>query len=402
MKATGPLLNTTARTARSSAIRALLEQARRPGMISLAGGIPDPAGFPTRELAAIAGDALARPDGSALQYGLTAGELDLRQVVGTRHGDVEPGEVMITTGSQQGLDLLARILLDPGDVVVCAAVDYLGALQAFRSHGARLQPVPIDAEGLRVDVLEQLLLDGVRPKAVYVVPNFHNPTGSSLGLLRRAALHRLAVAHDFVLIEDDPYRELAYEGLVSSPGAPAPNVVQLGSVSKMLAPGLRVGWMVGPRWLLEAAEIAKQAADLHTSTSSQAIVVAALQSEWFAAHLTGLRDHYAGKRDLFAAELTDHLGDRLTFERPAGGMFVWARIGEAVDDGVDTDRLLVAALAEGVAFVPGSAFAVGCDLGRHLRLSFATASGAQIVESVQRLGRSLDRVTRSPIEIQRL
>ena len=355
-------------------------------MISLAGGIPDPDAFPLVRLADIAAAAVADRGRDTLQYGLTAGEPQLRAAVASQHGAVDEDRVLITTGSQQGLDLLARCLVDPGDVVVCAEPDYLGALQTFRAHGATLEALPVDADGIRVDVLEARLEAGLTPKAVYVVPNFHNPTGATLDLLRRLALERLAASHGFVVIEDDPYRELAFDGPVASPGAPPANVVHLGSVSKVLAPGLRVGWMVGPEWLLEAVAIAKQAADLHTSTLTQAIVAEAITAPWFGEHLDGLRAHYRAKRDRFVDELQAGLGDRLEFHPPRGGMFVWCRDTEGLDSG----RLLSTALDHGVCFVPGAAFAVADADASAFRLSFATLADDEIGPAVDRLARSLE------------
>ena len=224
------LLNRRARSVGSSAIRDLLDHATRPGMISLAGGIPDPTRFPTRQLAAVAAEVIELEGSTCLQYGLTSGELELREVIAHGHGGVDADQVVVTTGSQQGLDLIARVLVESGDVIVCGDPDYLGALQAFRSSGAQVVAVPIDADGIRVDALEGVIAQGVAAKAVYVVPHFHNPTGASLSMLRRAALAQLAGRHGFLVIEDDPYRDLHFDVTPLPVGAPAPNVVQLGSV----------------------------------------------------------------------------------------------------------------------------------------------------------------------------
>lgn len=345
--------------------------------------------FPTDRLAALLSDAIAQDGRRCLQYGLTAGELDLRELLARHHGGVEPDRVVVTTGSQQGLDLLSRCLIDPGDVVVCSDPDYLGALQAFRAAGAQLEPIPVDHDGMRVEVLERKLELGLRPKLAYVVPNFHNPTGGSLGLLRRIRLEQLAASHGFVVAEDDPYRELRYDGEIVSPGAPAPNVVHLGSVSKILAPGLRVGWMVGPDWLMDAVEVAKQGCDLHTSTLGQAAVAASWTAPWWPEHLDSLRAHYRAKRDRFVDELTSQLGDQLSFVAPEGGMFVWASVDDTT---VDTTQQLAVALQNGVCFVPGAAFAVDRLASNRLRLSFATLADGEITEAVARLARSLHRM----------
>lgn len=375
------LLSHTARSAVSSAIRDLLEHAQRPGMISLAGGLPDPNRFPHAELAAAASRLLHEHGPSVLQYGLTAGELDLRRhIVATTPSAESPDEVLVTTGSQQALHLLAQVLLDPGDAVVVGDPDYLGALQAFRSRDAHLVPVTVDADGLDVDVLEAALAAGLRPKIAYVVPRFHNPTGASLHEERRARLLELAEHHGFLVLFDDPYRELTADDAAPEP-APHPAAVQLRSVSKVLAPGLRVGWIIGPSWLLDAVERAKQSADLHTSTLTQALVLDAVTADWFPDHLARLRTTTRDKRDALAEALREAFGERLEFALPAGGMFVWA----AFTDGTDASTLLPAALDHGVAFVPGAAFAVERPLKRRLRLSWATSTPAELRAGVERL-----------------
>lgn len=378
------LLSSTARTATTSAIRDLLEHAQRPGMISLAGGLPDPSLFPTEALADIAASVL-RDDGQrTLQYGLTAGAQNLRDLLLGEAGiDTHDGAtaVVVTTGSQQALHLLAQVLLDPGDTVVVGDPDYLGALQAFRGRTAELTAIPIDQNGLCVDVLADRLRDGLRPKFVYTVPHFHNPTGSTLSVERRAALLALADTYGFLVVFDDPYRDLAVTAPPRDAPDTGPHVVELRSVSKVLAPGLRVGWMFGPPWLTDAIERAKQAADLHTSTLTQAIVFEALRAPWFPDHLTTLRGSTATKRQALCAALVDTFGTELEFHQPGGGMFVWGRFV----DGRDTSELLVAALDRGVAFVPGDAFAVARPLHDHLRLSWATATTEDLRAGVERL-----------------
>jgi 2-aminoadipate transaminase len=381
------LLNHRARAATSSAIRDLLEHAQRPGMLSLAGGLPDPSRFPAAELADIAADVLRNDGDRVLQYGLTAGERDLRHhIVETTPAATTIHEVVVTTGSQQGLELLAGVLLEPGDPVVVADPEYLGATQAFRRADADLVAFGTDADGIDVDTLEHALHDGLRPKLVYLVPHFHNPSGATLSDMRRARLLELAEQFGFLMVFDDPYRDLHLDGSPPVEIDPHPWAVHLRSVSKVLAPGLRVGWAIGPTWLTEAIERAKQSADLHTSTVSQAIVRRAITADWYPSHLDELRAANRIKRDALCAALQNRLGDRISFVRSAGGMFVWAEL-----PGVSsTDELLRSALDQGVAFVPGSAFAVEQDLSRHLRLSWATASPPELVESVERLARSIE------------
>lgn len=351
-------------------------------MISLAGGLPDPDLFPAPELADLAAGALRSSPEDCLQYGLTKGSTALRETISagmTASAGVD--DVIVTTGSQQALALLATTLLDPDDEVVVGDPDYLGALQAFRGRGARLVPLPIGIDGIDVDALESHLRQGGRPKLVYVVPHFHNPTGATLGANGRARLLALAERHGFVVVFDDPYRELTTGETDTDEPGPHPSAIELRSVSKVLAPGLRVGWMTGPREIIDAAELAKQAVDLHTSSLDQAIVLGALRAPWFPDHLARLRETTRVRRDALTTALTDRLGERVRFDPPSGGMFVWARFV----DGTDTGELLTAALDRGVAFVPGAAFAVARDLRSHLRLSWATTDPSHLDEAVRRL-----------------
>lgn len=354
-------------------------------MHSLAGGLPDPRLFPTQELAAIA-DVVLRDDGArTLQYGLTAGEHDLRtHIVATTPAAGTVDEVLVTTGSQQGLTLLADVVVDPGDTVVVADPEYLGATQAFRRAGAHPVAVAADADGMDVNALAERLDAGLRPAFVYLVPHFHNPTGATLTAARRDHLLALAEQHDFLVVFDDPYRDLFLGAPPVEPG-PHPHAVHLRSVSKVLAPGLRVGWTIGPSWLLRAMERAKQSADLHTSTLSQAIVLRALTAEWYPGHLERLRAATRAKRDALCHALATTLGETAAFSRPAGGMFVWVTL----PDRGPTDRLLARALDHGVAFVPGAAFAIDRDLSDCLRLSWATVDPADLAEAVDRLAAAI-------------
>lgn len=354
-------------------------------MISLAGGLPDSALFPTVELAAIAQRVIAENGREVLQYGETAGNASLRQRFAESIPGATAADIVVTTGSQQGLDLLARTIIDPGDTVVVGDPEYLGALQVFRSYGARLESIPIDAHGLDTDRLEVRLIQGVRPKACYIVPNFHNPTGSSMSPERRQHLAALADRYGFVVIEDDPYRELSFEGEPSGPAVTNPDLhVQLRSVSKTLSPGLRVGAMAAPAWLAEPVVIAKQSCDLHTSTLTQAIAARALAADWYREHLHEVRSLYRVKRDVLARAVEIEFGKGMPFEKPEGGMFLWVNLRAG-----DTAALLASALDRGVCFVPGAAFAVDRDLATWARLSFATGSAEDLIEGVSRLASAI-------------
>jgi 2-aminoadipate transaminase len=382
------LLSAGARTARSSVIRDLLEHAKRPDVISLAGGIPAPQLFPLDELKEATAAAIDRRGADAVQYGLTQGEEWFRAWAAewTAPG-TSPDDVVVTTGSQQALDLLGRVLVDPGDVVVTSDPDYLGALQSLRANQPTLLPVPMDADGMRTDVLEQRLAAGVRPKLCYVVSNFQNPTGVTLAEERRRHLAELAGRYGFVVAEDDPYGKIRFEGTepeVVGPGSEW--VVRLRTTSKILAPGLRVGWLAGPSWLVDAVATAKQAADLHTSTLNQAVAHELLcRPGWLGFHVEHIQSHYRARRDALVDALDRVFGPRLVFERPHGGMFLWGRFREPVD----TTALLPVALDHGVAFVPGAAFAVEADLGSSIRLSYATATPDDLHEAADRLASAL-------------
>jgi 2-aminoadipate transaminase len=298
---------------------------------------------------------------------------------------------VVTAGSQQALDLVARALLDPGDAVVLADPGYVGAIQAFRLAGADLVGVLADGDGLRVDRLAEGLAAGTIPvpALVYVVSDFSNPGAATLPTERRRALADLAERYGFVILDDDPYGELRWRGSSLPPLASmTARVVWLGTMSKVLAPGLRVGFASGPAEVVAELVLLKQAADLHSSTLSQRIAHEVVSSDpvGWTAHLGRLRSLYQDKADALVAALDARMGDRIRFARPDGGMFVWATL-----PGVDTTELLDRAVAAGVAFVPGSAFAVD-ELGHaaSLRLSFATASPDELDEGVRRLVAVLD------------
>lgn len=366
-------LSTVARTAESSAIRDLLRHAERPDVLSLAGGLPAAERFPVAAINEAAAVVLARGEG--LQYGLSEGDVRLRELVATE----SPESVLVTTGSQQALDLISRVVLDPGDTVVVGDPCYVGARQVFGAARARLVGVAVDADGLDVDELESRLRGGLRPKLAYVVTNFDNPSGAVLSWSRRTRLAELAATYDFYVVEDDPYGELRYDGEPVD-RIPGDRVLRLRTVSKTLAPGFRIGWIEGPQRVIDAAVIAKQAVDLHTSTVTQAIVAELLARPGFLdAHIAGLRPWYAAQRDALVTALRAGLPEA-DFVAPSGGMFVWLRLA-----GIDTSALLAAALDAGMAFVPGAAFAVERDLSDHLRLSFATVSAADLAVAVQRL-----------------
>jgi 2-aminoadipate transaminase len=295
--------------------------------------------------------------------------------------------VVITAGSQQALDLVARTVCAPGDVVVVEQPGYLGALQAFRATGARLTPVPIDEHGLDVDDLARRLADGLRPVAVHAVVGFHNPTGATLSNDRRRRLAELARRHDFWVIEDDPYAEIRFSGspVRSVRGFGDAATVTLGSFSKTVAPGLRVGWAVLPPRLQAPVVRLKQAADLHAGALGQAVIADLVADrEWWSRHLDHIRAVYAARAAALSAALRATFAGRLRLTEPEGGMFLWGRF----TDGTSTADLLPTALRHGVAFVPGAEFFVADPDPCTLRLSFTAATPDRLAEAARRLGRA--------------
>ena len=389
---TQPAISNRSASVRRSAIRDLLASARVPGMLSLAGGLPEQSTFPRELLSAAAVRRLAT--GEVLQYSTTEGDDGLRQYIAEYESQrqqriVDPLDVVVTTGSQQALAMLATIVGDPGDTIAVPHPCYLGALQTFQAAGLRAHAVGVVDGRLDVDGLEADLIGGARINALYVVANHGNPDGSRLDDATNRRLAGLADAWGFWIIEDDPYRELWFD----TPPAPSiaahsPNAIALGSFSKSIAPGLRVGWLVASGDAFAAVVRSKQSLDLHTSSLSQALIADVLDNTgWFDAHTAQLRVMYASRRDALVDALTTTFGDRIRFTPPSGGMFAWAEL-----DDVDTAALLPSALEAGVCFVPGVEFEVGgSSLRNWLRLSYATVDEARLGEAVRRLASAVDR-----------
>ncbi|MFE3545056.1 PLP-dependent aminotransferase family protein [Nocardia sp. NPDC059177] len=386
MSLTTPALAGKLAGLQSSAIRDLLKLTARADIISLAGGLPDAELMPGERIAAATAAALADP--AVLQYTESPGWPALRAVLAARESarigrTVPVEEVFVTHGSQQALSLLAEVLLDPGALVIVEDPAYVGALQVFRAAGARIAAVPLDGDGLRVDLLEELLAAGERPAVVHTVSNFHNPGGVTLAPERRRRLAELAEAHGFWIIEDDPYGELWFDQPAPAPvAAYSSQVIRLSSVSKILAPALRVGWMTAPDRVCRAVELLKQGADLCGSALTQQTAATLLtDTEWLAAHIKSVRARYAARARALVAAVRTTFGDRLTCTDAAGGMFVWAEF----TDGTDTSALLPAALEAGVAYVPGAAFAVSDAYRSAMRLCFTTSDEATLTEAISRL-----------------
>ncbi|HXV92840.1 MAG TPA: PLP-dependent aminotransferase family protein [Pseudonocardia sp.] len=387
-------LSTRAGAVRGSAIRDLLTLTARPEVISLAGGLPATDDLPRERIATAAARALDDP--GSMQYGQTAGLARLRAVLADHESHrrgraLRAADVVVTSGSQQGLDLLARVLLDPGDVVAVEDPAYVGALQVFQAAGATLHPVPVDDGGMAVDLLERDLAAGLRPRLVHTVSSFHNPRGVTLAQERRARLAALAERYGVVVVEDDPYGLLAFDGRPPLPvAARSEHVVRLGSASKILAPALRVGWLTGPPEIVGAVERFKQCADLCASTLTQEVAADLLaDTVWLDAHLARLRAGGAARAAAFTSAVGEHLPG-VRFSPPAGGMFGWLEFPPRPDGTpTDTGALLPRALAAGVGFVPGGAFAVGRPLTSAARCCFASHPPEVLREGVRRLAASL-------------
>jgi 2-aminoadipate transaminase len=387
----------------SSIVRELLKLTTQPDVISFAGGLPAAELFPLEQFTDACERVLREHGLEALQYSTTEGERSLREMIArhtTGHGIVvHDDNVLITSGSQQALDLIGRVLLNPGDHVLVERPTYLGALQAWNGYQANYLAVDVDEQGMRVCDLEAALRRG--PKFVYAIPNFQNPTGVTLSFERRRALIRLADQYGVPIVEDDPCGQLRYEGdalpsLVSldaqsrglaSVGCSG-NVLYLSTFSKTFAPGLRVGWIIGPPEVIQRLAQAKQGADLHTSTFVQLVVHEVARSGFLDRHVLTLRSAYAARRDAMIASMVRWFPPSVRWTKPAGGLFVWATLPEPVD----AADVLRDALSEKVAFVPGAAFFADGSGKNTMRLNFSNASVGRIEEGIARLGRALRRV----------
>ncbi|MGP8301189.1 aminotransferase-like domain-containing protein [Streptomyces inhibens] len=394
-----PVPELAARAARtgSSPVRDILALTARPEVISFAGGLPAPELFDAAGIADAFGHVLAEDPRRALQYSTSEGDPALRAAVAARSTarglPTEADDVLVTTGSQQGLSLLATALLEPGDVVLVEDPCYLAALQIFSLAGARVVPVPTDDEGLDPAALDEIAARE-RPKLLYIIPTFQNPTGRTLTAERRAAVAEIAARRGLWIAEDDPYGELRFEGdpvswVASFPGA-EDRTALLGSFSKIMAPGLRLGTLRAPAALRRACVIAKQAADLHTSTVDQAAAARYLTVADLDAHLARVRGAYRERRDALVGGLSTALPEGSRWNRPAGGMFVWATLPE----GYDATALLPEVVRHDVAYVPGAPFFAGTPDPTAVRLSFVTHSPAEIGEGLGRLKTALEGARR--------
>ena len=373
-----------------SVIREILKVTEQPGIISLAGGLPAPQTFPVQQFAQAAAAVLERDGAAALQYAASEGYAPLRQAVADLlPWDVQPDQVLITTGSQQALDLVAKVLIDPGSRVLVETPTYLGALQAFAPMEPQVVAVDSDDDGVRIEDLAAKVGSGAdKARFLYVLPNFQNPTGRTMTEARRQQLVESAAALGLPILEDNPYGELWFDQPPPAPLAARnpEGTLYMGSFSKVLAPGLRLGYLVAPRALYPKLLQAKQAADLHTPSFNQRLVAEVLQGGFLERHVPAIRQLYQRQCQAMLAALEQHLAPLgVTWNRPAGGMFLWLRLPE----GMDALALLPRAVARNVAFVPGAAFYAEGGDARTLRLSFVTASEAQIHAGIAALAQAI-------------
>lgn len=379
-------LSSRASGLQSSAIREILKITERAEVISFAGGLPAPATFPVDEMRAAFDKVLAQRGREALQYSTTEGYAPLREWVAARVGSdaapVSPDDVMIVSGSQQGLDLLSKVLVDPGDRVLVETPTYLGALQAFSMFSPQFVAVASDAEGLLPEALDESMRGA---KFLYCLPNFQNPTGRLLPLARRQALVARARELDLLILEDDPYGALSYDGETPpSIRSLAPErTVYMGSFSKVLAPGLRIGYVVAPPALRAKLVQAKQATDLHTATLSQQAVFEVVRDGFLDSHIPTIRALYRDQCDAMLAALAHHMPAGVSWNRPRGGMFLWLELPR----GLDATAVLARAVENNVAFVPGAPFYAADPVGESLRLAFVTVPPSRIEEGVERMAR---------------
>jgi len=399
------VFSVNAKGMQKSVIRELLKLTLRPEIISFAGGLPDPKAFPTDEVAGITADVLRRDGASVLQYGPTEGDPRLKAQIIAHHEQqdritLKQENVLITVGSQQGLDLVARIFVDIGDVVIVGLPSYVGGLQAFSGYGARMVGVPLDDHGTRVDLvereLEKLRKMGKKPKFIYEVPDFQNPAGITMTEDRRLKLLDLAKRYDVLILEDSPYRELRYEGEPVKPIFKLDGngqVIGLYTFSKILFPGMRLGWVIADEAIIQKLVTAMQAADLCPPSFNQAIIAEFAARGLLDKNIERVKAIYREKRQIMLKALEDHMPDipGLRWTKPDGGLFLWVTL----PDHMDADEMFYEAVEQNVAYVVGSAFHSDGGGRNAMRLNFSYPTKEEIVEGVKRLGKvieSYDRV----------
>lgn len=377
---------------KASEIRDLFVVASRPDIISFAGGMPETRSFPMEKVVAATKNVMEADGSAALQYGSSEGTPELRNAIVRLMAqdsiNIHPEDIIITDGGQQALDLLAKIFVNPGDKILVEAPSYVGAIQVFNSYQADMISIPLDENGLQVELLEKELKElktkGARPKFLYVVPDFHNPAGVTLSEDRRKKLLTLSKEYDLLVLEDNPYSRLRFEGEYIKPlRTQDPSVVYLSTFSKIFSPGVRLGWINAPRPILEKLNLGKQAADLCSSSFAQKVVSEYFKGDFWQKHVNHLTKVYRKRRDAMVAALEEFFPEEATWSVPHGGLFLWAQLPEYLD----TTEMLAEAISEKVAYVSGRAFFPDRS-GKHcMRLNFSYPTEEEIHEGIKRLSK---------------
>ena len=384
---------------KASAIRELLKITENPEIISFAGGLPAPEIFPTEEIREACNRVLKDQSALALQYGATEGYLPLREMI-ARHASrsgvqIRPNNILITSGSQQALDLIGKIFINHGDRLLVESPTYLGALQAWNQYGAEYVTVRTDDDGMVSEDIEQALRTG--PKFIYVLPNFQNPMGVTMSMERRVKLVEMADRYGVPLVEDDPYGQLRFEGenlpgvnvldaqLHVQNGRYTGNVIYFSTFSKILSPGLRLAWMIAPDEVISKLALAKQGTDLHTATFNQVVAYEVSRHGFLDNHVKHICEVYSERRNVMLDSLAEYMPEGVTWTHPHGGLFLWVRVPESCD----TTKMFPAAIRNKVAYVPGESFHPNGGGTNTMRLNFSYCKPATIVEGISRLGNML-------------
>jgi len=378
---------------RASDIREILKVAERPEIISFAGGLPAPELFPVQEIKEVSRIVLEEEGAKALQYTTTEGYAPLRQWIANRMNtrlgtQFEHEDILITHGSQQALDLSGKVFLDEGDVVLCESPTYLAAISAFRAYGCEFVEVPTDNDGMIMEELERILETTQRVKIIYMIPDFQNPTGRSWSLERREQLAKAAIKHQVMIIEDNPYGELRFEGK-DLPSVKSFDqigcVLCLGTFSKTFCPGYRIGWIAGDKRIIDKYVLVKQGTDLQCNTLAQMEIAKYLELYDIDEHIAKIREVYRRRRDLALQTMEEEFPEGVTFTRPQGGLFAWVELPV----GVNAREVLVESLKKKVAFVPGGSFFANGGKENTLRINFSNMSEEKIIEGIRLLGEIL-------------
>jgi len=381
---------------KSSEIRDLLAVSQQPGVISFGGGLPNSKAFPVHKIQRIVEEIIAEEPNVAFQYGTTKGQPKLREAIvdmaADEDIDADMDHVLITVGSQQALDLIGRVFLNPEDTIFLGLPTYLGGINVFRAYGANMVGVPVDRDGMNVDILEEKIIEAERNgkpgKLIYTVPTFQNPAGVEMSADRRRRIVELADEHDLVLLEDDPYGKLRFEGEALPPlRALSDRVVHMATFSKVLSPGFRLAYVIAPNGVVDKMELAKQSVDLCTPTFTQCIARRFITEGHMDEHLPNIINMYKRKRDIMLDALEEYFPEGCTWTHPQGGMFLWATLPEHID----TREMFQDAIKEKVAYVHGRAFYVNGGGGNTMRLNFSNPSDEDVTEGIRRLGATIQK-----------